>query len=224
MKRHGLRFIPARAGNRASSAGRYPWRPVHPRACGEQFTRSVMVLFLRGSSPRVRGTACWLIFMLLHSRFIPARAGNSEHEEIKDIVRAVHPRACGEQVRALTDYNPSNGSSPRVRGTVNSSVSERYRRRFIPARAGNSAAPASPSFLSTVHPRACGEQSRSTFSGKSPYGSSPRVRGTDTIPLISRSAHRFIPARAGNSDIGQEYLGRAAVHPRACGEQDVVTK
>ena len=50
------RFIPACAGNRATSARSIPVRSVHPRVCGEQITSKFSNRLSRGSSPRVRGT------------------------------------------------------------------------------------------------------------------------------------------------------------------------
>ena len=51
----------------------------------------------------------------------------------------------------------------------------------------------------TVHPRVCGEHSRSNTEAENAIGSSPRVRGTHF--LLNRCiAHcRFIPACAGNT-------------------------
>ena len=70
--------------------------------------------------------------------------------------------------------------------------------RFIPARAGN------------------------TLSGRSttasPYGSSPRVRGTLGFTLPAVNLLRFIPARAGNTVMATSCNLALAVHPRACGE------
>ncbi len=54
-------------------------------------------------------------------------------------------------------------------------------------------------------------------------GSSPRMRGTDLTPRSEWSGWRFIPAHAGNSCPRAGFLGRCAVHPRACGEQRSTT-
>ena len=51
------------------------------------------------------------------------------------------------------------------------------------------------------------------------YGSSPLVRGTVTVFMISDSCERFIPARAGNRIIALLLLPTFSVHPRSCGEQ-----
>ena len=144
---------------------------VHPRACGELWHWPGT-----GSSSHRR-------------RFIPARAGNSEHRAVSALPSTVHPRACGElytlgSSRRCVGFGSSprvrgtpalkldaceylrDGSSPRVRGTrlpghVGSPCrSATSRERFIPARAGNSPTR-----------RWCG-------CGASDDGSSPRVRGT----------------------------------------------
>ena len=50
-------------------------------------------------------------------------------------------------------------------------------------------------------------------------GSSPRTRGTVRHAEPSVVAVRFIPAHAGNSQVGREGVEHDAVHPRARGEQ-----
>ena len=132
------RFIPAHAGN---SHGRFSEdvRPsVHPRACGElfaDFAQSIVadgssprmrgtpqasphpIASVTGSSPRMRGTRMVRSPEASRNRFIPAHAGNSEHNQTLsnkwagssprmrgtrygDLhafrVHTVHPRACGE--------------------------------------------------------------------------------------------------------------------------------
>ena len=57
----GLRFIPARAGNSVPGFGPELRFTVHPRACGELFFFFALLLHLFGSSPRVRGTLCYVI-------------------------------------------------------------------------------------------------------------------------------------------------------------------
>ena len=50
------RFIPARAGNRASSSIHHENHSVHPRPCGEQYFGPAYHQRQDGSSPPVRGT------------------------------------------------------------------------------------------------------------------------------------------------------------------------
>ena len=69
-----------------------------------------------------------------------------------------------------------------------------------------------------VHPRVCGELSRSDLSSSRPAGSSPRVRGTRSSGHWPSGARRFIPACAGNSPRLHRSSARRTVHPRVCGE------
>ena len=73
--------------------------------------------FKYGSSPRVRGTPSAGFCGGHLDRFIPARAGNATIIDLKRLIDAVHPRACGERFHASNTSNRGVGSSPRVRGT-----------------------------------------------------------------------------------------------------------
>ena len=99
------------------------YRPVHPRACGEQGILGFLAVAMSdGSSPRLRGTDR------------PSAAHFRSW-------RAVHPRACGEQACMVRAWASSElrfipapaGNSPRP-GAITVYPS----RRFIPAPAGNS--------------------------------------------------------------------------------------
>ena len=213
------RFIPARAGNRRRIGWLPVLTPVHPRACGEQADANLGKTTGYGSSPRVRGTALTPYVAATGIRFIPARAGNSAALTLGQMLRAVHPRACGEQCEGEITHARDNGSSPRVRGTVQGPVPSVLNDRFIPARAGNSDRPVTQICPCTVHPRACGEQVREYCASYPTIGSSPRVRGTGRCTCRRAFLLRFIPARAGNSLGDESRLCCVAVHPRACGEQ-----
>ena len=113
--------------------------------------------------------------------------------------RSVHPRACGEQVTDATTSTGGGGSSPRMRGTAGRGNHRRRDRRFIPAHAGNRLTAAQCIITSSVHPRACGEQSAAHHGCNGWPGSSPRMRGTGLRTCRDKP--------------------RPAVHPRACGEQ-----
>ncbi len=111
---------------------------------------------------------------------------------------AVHPRASGEHSSPSLVSTRVAGSSPRERGTPRSSERHVQRRRFIPARAGNTR-------LSASTPQ-------------TQRGSSPRERGTRRDHRVAEQTARFIPARAGNTY--KPGYGRRSkpVHPRASGE------
>ncbi len=93
----------------------------------------------------------------------------------------------------------SSGSSPRVRGTDGLQDREKVEYRFIPAGAGNRAAPTLEPVSKPVHPRGCGEQASTAEPMKAAAGSSPRVRGTELAAHLGEARERFIPAGAGNS-------------------------
>ncbi len=70
-------------------------------------------------------------------RFIPAGAGNTGNGALLSKVDSVHPRGCGEHVGVIDDLVNTDGSSPRVRGTLTTELIKQWQWRFIPAGAGN---------------------------------------------------------------------------------------
>ena len=217
-RRH-RRFIPAPAGNRQITACQNVCLTVHPRACGEQGRCPSIPRSRSGSSPRLRGTDGQAARPAHVHRFIPAPAGNSWPRTGASALRAVHPRACGEQRAFPRLYEVPYGSSPRLRGTALQEDAAGLQYRFIPAPAGNREPHHAPGLLSTVHPRACGEQTSYSLASSSRSGSSPRLRGTGVPSCGVHRSFRFIPAPAGNSRPGLMTRIPPTVHPRACGEQ-----
>ena len=131
-----------------------------------------------GSSPRVRGTGNGGNGPFDQFRFIPACAGNRAFLGPIVTRSSVHPRVCGEQALYLGLVIYCTGSSPRVRGTAHSRLTDVTQQRFIPACAGNRLDAAQGRQTLSVHPRVCGEQLFRLALFKSAPGSSPRVRGT----------------------------------------------
>ena len=176
------RIIPAHAGN---SSGR-PNSPAplsdHPRACGELLWDSSDPCSESGSSPRMRGTRECAGRLGSKSRIIPAHAGNSvcrwsPHQTISD-----HPRACGELGRSRPEWAEEFGSSPRMRGTRGRLWADARGARIIPAHAGNSCAVMLAGRGASDHPRACGELRDLDVDERHYFGSSPRMRGTLSVP------------------------------------------
>ena len=192
-----FRFIPARAGNTPRRPRPRRPAPVHPRAGGEHVRRITFPSQSFGSSPRGRGTH-------------PSRG-------FRCLDESVHPRAGGEHFTATHRIRIADGSSPRGRGTLEPPGAPQERRRFIPARAGNTR-PASPSPPSTtVHPRAGGEHAVIAGAAIFKAGSSPRGRGTLALGLNNPVAFRFIPARAGNTSWRTRGSWVHSVHPARAG-------
>ena len=136
------RFIPACAGNSSSLSPSKTACAVHPRVCGE-------LPLVGGERPQP-------------ARFIPACAGNSPGRAHPTPGRTVHPRVCGELEDLLRERVEDAGSSPRVRGTPRALRPFHAALRFIPACAGNSWLGCMPGRFRPVHPRVCGELSRTS--------------------------------------------------------------
>ena len=174
------RFIPARAGNTSPSDETTPAAPVHPRAGGEHTM----------GTPRFSGAA-------VH----PRAGGEHSSSAASAVSRPVHPRAGGEHWLALRTTTAGYGSSPRGRGTPPRSPARPLQIRFIPARAGNTAA---------RRLRKCPYQTP---------GSSPRGRGTRLTTRRATSA--AVHPRAGGEHTQLPYDASCRcrpVHPRAGGE------
>ncbi len=105
-----------------------------------------------------------------------------------------------------------------MRGTPRGRVGGSRVRRFIPAYAGNTNAPATCRTRCPVHPRVCGEHQHSPIQLDLAPGSSPRMRGTLDYPQMLRTGRRFIPAYAGNTPAMSHHKLLNPVHPRVCGE------
>ena len=112
----------------------------------------------------------------------------------------------------------SNGSSPRVRGTLIASATTLSRQRFIPACAGNTVSIGSSASPIAVHPRVCGEHSPFQLVRVTVIGSSPRVRGTRLWGDGWAGKRWFIPACAGNTVPRPLPPPVPTLHPRVCGE------
>ena len=217
------RFIPAYAGN---TYGHLPVdlrRAVHPRVCGEHVDVDIDPRSCAGSSPRMRGTLQRDRYAEGRHRFIPAYAGNTATRNAIGFEYPVHPRVCGEhtsiQYHAVARY----GSSPRMRGTRKLKPQARIQYRFIPAYAGNTSSQADLIPSRSVHPRVCGEHLRCPWSTRKSSGSSPRMRGTRGIGGYRVPKGRFIPAYAGNTWLSPVISGYGPVHPRVCGEHNLVS-
>ena len=90
--------------------------------------------------------------------------------------------------------------------------------RFIPARAGNTGAGRHKLTGLPVHPRSRGEHLAARIAALGPPGSSPLARGTLRTRRATTNQHRFIPARAGNTETRPRRRSGLAVHPRSRGE------
>ena len=201
MRRTGAsrsRFIPAPAGNITLVQIGFLTQSVHPRACGEHKSDPDPYGTRSGSSPRLRGTFMAGLRLGFRWRFIPAPAGNMHPDPAQYPLCTVHPRACGEHMFQRQPVHRYDGSSPRLRGTLNTAQPGSHARRFIPAPAGNIWPRPNAARSRPVHPRACGEHRSIPDGAHLGLGSSPRLRGTLETSKLTPYSCRFIPAPAGN--------------------------
>ena len=149
---------------------------------------------------------------------IPARAGNTNREDVVVVVHGAHPRSRGEHKLPRLVLSPLVGSSPLARGTLYSFQGVLNCGGLIPARAGNTAVRTCRVWLSRAHPRSRGEHFRRPAQRGSAGGSSPLARGTPRRLKPLCDTPGLIPARAGNTRSSCPCLSGFWAHPRSRGE------
>ena len=220
-RQFAARFIPASAGNTARICIRRLPPRVHPRERGEHASSMRSYSSTTGSSPRARGTPRPRRDPAGAGRFIPASAGNTGCAVSDWQPVPVHPRERGEHSTCESPIRASTGSSPRARGTLGITGGSFRLRRFIPASAGNTEWARIAEWNPSVHPRERGEHLILKSLKNIRNGSSPRARGTPSVPLPCPRPSRFIPASAGNTGVLVWRLYDDAVHPRERGEHEL---
>ena len=110
-------IIPADAGNTNVIIDEGGETRDHPRGCGEHSLCNRIIVWILGSSPRMRGTLDPIVYTYSVGGIIPADAGNTCSFYALSSVIADHPRGCGEHGMLDLITQASAGSSPRMRGT-----------------------------------------------------------------------------------------------------------
>ena len=196
---HPHRLIPARAGKTDAVHPALFVRRAHPRACGENRSRTASTRASSGSSPRVRGKRTRAGRGRRPRGLIPARAGKTRTAARTHSPWTAHPRACGENHDPRGVVIAPSGSSPRVRGKRADRCAGQPRKRLIPARAGKTPGRRGAHPQPRAHPRACGENNDPLDSDCPAMGSSPRVRGKRSRTSSNVDMVGLIPARAGKT-------------------------
>ena len=112
--RHGI--TPADAGKTAvvKQAAAIAWD--HPRGCGENYARAIMLMLLLGSPPRMRGKPADAATTPAPTRITPADAGKTGGAVSRRRYHQDHPRGCGENLYSEHYSVRLQGSPPRMRG------------------------------------------------------------------------------------------------------------
>ena len=193
-------------------------RSGHPRVGGEHASGNGRVQLQHGSSPRGRGTPGARRAALQAQRVIPAWAGNTGVTAGRMATPTGHPRVGGEHWPAPMSNATAIGSSPRGRGTRRRRCRWTWRRRVIPAWAGNTRGWPMGSWRTTGHPRVGGEHVIRLYDVHVRTGSSPRGRGTLAKRDVFLHRLRVIPAWAGNTANASASTRSGTGHPRVGGE------
>ena len=151
---------------------------AHPRSRGEHDLFSPPQRVALGSSPLARGTFLQACEKERERRLIPARAGNIPWVCGLSGCLPAHPRSRGEHMFRVCGQVGNLGSSPLARGTCGRLSRLPWRRRLIPARAGNIEASCQTTRRRAAHPRSRGEHALSKTASMRLFGSSPLARGT----------------------------------------------
>ena len=110
------------------------------------------------------------------------------------------------------------GSSPLTRGKPVERLRDRRPRRLIPAHAGKTARQGRASRSPRAHPRSRGENIVVSAPIIIRQGSSPLTRGKRLTESLLPLVHRLIPAHAGKTVLGMDYISQPWAHPRSRGE------
>ena len=124
---------------------------------------------------------------------------------------------CGGAHGAGFQLSPSEGLSPRVRGSQEHGNATRQGVRSIPACAGEPRIRRTVQEHGEVYPRVCGGAVRVSVELEGMMGLSPRVRGSQAKRTGSGHGLRSIPACAGEPDPVTYRIEPVPVYPRVCG-------
>ena len=158
---------------------------------------------------------CW------RQRNIPAYAGKTlEGKNITESL-AEHPRVCGENLGKASRKAWPIGTSPRMRGKLSSRHFPAFPKGNIPAYAGKTRDHLRCPHRKKEHPRVCGENGIAAFYVVVQGGTSPRMRGKQSVGWTSKDAGGNIPAYAGKTSRRWCVAMRCGEHPRVCGENSL---
>ena len=209
--------IPACAGEplRMAVCRMTSW--VYPRVCGGTPPRPVTCRPAAGLSPRVRGNLASRSLALLASGSIPACAGEPKRRRPARAKASVYPRVCGGTPDVGREEPRAAGLSPRVRGNPRMAPPGIWRRRSIPACAGEPPERSYHGSDGQVYPRVCGGTHCQSYHWCAYHGLSPRVRGNPERQNRRSPNAGSIPACAGEPWIHRRLSAVSAVYPRVCG-------
>jgi len=151
-------------------------------------------------------------------RFTPTRVGNSLHNLLIAVWRAVHPHTRGEFIRACNKSLLAAGSPPHAWGILQFHLQGNLSSRFTPTRVGNSSGSADRLTVSSVHPHTRGEFLGGRIFADNISGSPPHAWGIRKNENNRCNIFGFTPTRVGNSILHPNHYRLTPVHPHTRGE------
>ena len=130
------RNIPAYAGKTGCRRNFMRLLPEHPRVCGENNLGIRPLVFISGTSPRMRGKLVSVLISSWEPGNIPAYAGKTTACCGPSTTCWEHPRVCGENHGSIAALEAATGTSPRMRGKPALQRVGKICMRNIPAYAG----------------------------------------------------------------------------------------
>ena len=194
------RIIPADAGSTARVSIGARMTADHPRRCGEH-----------GPCRPCAPVSPWII---------PADAGSTTAWTGRPRRIWDHPRRCGEHSALCRPSLAMSGSSPQMRGALDSSRACGAHPRIIPADAGSTDRHRWARGQGPDHPRRCGEHEYKDRTNIRLLGSSPQMRGALRRLSKADEAQGIIPADAGSTVHHPRLRSYPRDHPRRCGEHE----
>jgi len=189
--------VPARAGVILERADLVVIPGRRPRASGGHPCFDLVLLGLRESSPRERGSSRTSIRIVAPRCVVPARAGVIRFAGMAWWSGSGRPRASGGHPRRGPRPVPDWESSPRERGSSHHGRHHASVRRVVPARAGVIPWLADQRGRVLRRPRASGGHPSRHTGPRSMTASSPRERGSSQGRNHHAPSHHVVPARAG---------------------------
>ena len=192
-----------------------------------------------GSSPHTRGARQKLAVGEIIHRIIPAYAGSTSVRHSSSVSLRDHPRIRGEHLPVDVDRVGLRGSSPHTRGAPPRSPCGPPASTDHPRIRGEHRDPGArvaffegssphtrgarrlgPGSIREIrdHPRIRGEHGVGDVEKRREPGSSPHTRGAPPGGSSRLWHGRIIPAYAGSTDLGADYMVRNSDHPRIRGE------
>ena len=213
-----LRITPACAGKTAPTIRGAAVCRDHPRMRGEDTGQACPCGGVVGSPPHARGRRDAIYYSDPITGITPACAGKTGVEVIPNVVRKDHPRMRGEDSPAGFAKSLGNGSPPHARGRHGVGLPAGVVVGITPACAGKTRIPASAPPRRTHHPRMRGEDSLKMISPQAVEISPPHARGRLECRVCFRQVLGITPACAGKTQRFKPLHDAGPDHPRMRGE------